>query len=148
MWKSSLKNHNQTLIRDFWMVKIKPYFHNIMRKGVFFAIGLAIHFLNSNDHLQFSIFLCCECYWTSCMNCKNYNSLYIWCDSLQLDCNNYFSTTMQLSHNVMLMSFFIHSSKFNTWHYEDFWVTFWNIDIYYPLWLFILDDFKLWHMAQ
>jgi hypothetical protein len=44
---------------------------------------------------------------------------------LQLN-HNYFSTTMQLpygyNHNVMLMSFFIHSSKFNIWHYEDFFV--------------------------
>jgi hypothetical protein len=38
--------------------------------------------------------------------------------------NNFFSTTMQLpydyNHNVKLMSFFIHPSKFNTWQYEDF----------------------------
>jgi len=43
---------------------------------------------------------------------------------LQLCCNNSFSTTMQLpydyNHNVMLMSFFIHPSKFNKWRYEDF----------------------------
>jgi hypothetical protein len=45
---------------------------------------------------------------------------------LHLCCNNCFSTTMQLpydcNHNVMLTSFFIHSSKYNTWHYEDFFV--------------------------
>jgi hypothetical protein len=43
---------------------------------------------------------------------------------LQLCHNNSFSTTMQLpydyNHNVILMSFFIHQSKFNMWHYEDF----------------------------
>ncbi len=71
---------------------------------------------------------------------------------LQLCCNNSFSTTMQLpydyNHNVMLISFFIHPSKFNTWHYEDLLWFFWNTDIHHPLWLFILDDFGLWEMAQ
>jgi hypothetical protein len=42
----------------------------------------------------------------------------------QFNYNNYFSTTVQLPHNVMLMSFFIHSSKFNMCHYEGFFVTF------------------------
>jgi hypothetical protein len=70
---------------------------------------------------------------------------------LQLCCNNSFSTTMQLpcdyNHNVMLTSFFIHTSKFNMWHYEDFLWFFWNIDIHCPLWLFVLDGLGLWHMA-
>jgi hypothetical protein len=43
---------------------------------------------------------------------------------LQLYRHNSFSITMQLpydyNHNVMLTLFFIHPSKFNTWHYEDF----------------------------
>jgi hypothetical protein len=43
---------------------------------------------------------------------------------LQLCHNNSFSTTMQLlydyNRNVMLTLFFIHPSKFNTWHYEIF----------------------------
>jgi hypothetical protein len=71
---------------------------------------------------------------------------------LQLCCNKSFSTTMQLpydyNHDVMLMSLFIHPSKFNTWHYEDFSWFFKNIDIHHPLWLFVLDGFGLWHMAQ
>jgi hypothetical protein len=50
--------------------------------------------------------------------------------------NNSFSTTMQLPYNynrnVMIIPFFIHSSKFNMWHYEDFLVIFLKI-----LWLFI-----------
>jgi hypothetical protein len=66
--------------------------------------------------------------------------------------NNSFSTTMQLpydyNHNVMLMSFFIHPSKFNKWCYEVFSWFFWNIDIHCPLWLFILDGLGLWHVAQ
>jgi len=45
---------------------------------------------------------------------------------LHLCRNNCFSTTIQLpydyNHNVMLTSFFIHSSKYNTWQYEDFLV--------------------------
>ncbi len=61
---------------------------------------------------------------------------------LQLCRNNSFSITMQLpydyNHNVMLMSFFIYPSIFNTWHYEDFLWCFWNIDIHHPLWLFVL----------
>jgi hypothetical protein len=71
---------------------------------------------------------------------------------LQFCRNNFFSTTMQLpcdyNHNVMLTSFFIHPSNFNTWHYEKFSWFFWNIDIHCPLWLFILDGIGLWHVAQ
>jgi hypothetical protein len=45
---------------------------------------------------------------------------------LQLSQNNSFSTTMQLhynyTHDVKLMSLIvIQLSKFDTWHYEDFW---------------------------
>jgi len=93
-----------------------------------------------------SILLGSECYHTSCKSC---NSLYIWCKSMQLCHNNSFPTTTQFpydyNHNLMLMSFFSHSSKINTWHYGFF---FWNIDIHHPLWLFILYDLKLWHVAQ
>jgi len=71
---------------------------------------------------------------------------------LQLCHNNSFSTTMQFpydyNHNVMLTSFFIHPSKFNTWHYEDFLWFKKNIDIRLPLRLFILDGLRLWHLAQ
>jgi hypothetical protein len=79
-----------------------------------------------------------------------YNSL--WCNSLQLYCNNSFSTIMQLpynyNHDVMLTSFFIHSSKCNMWHYEIFLMGFfWDIGIHHPLWLFILNGLKLWHVA-
>jgi hypothetical protein len=96
-----------------------------------------------------------ECYQT---NCKRYNLPYIWSHSSATHCKvvatklqQFFSTTLQLpydyNYNVMLTSFFIHSSNFNTWHYEmvNF---FWNIDMYHPLWLFILYGFTLWHVAQ
>jgi hypothetical protein len=95
-----------------------------------------------------------ECYQTSCMSCKRCNSLYILDHTLvQLYRNNFFSTTMQFpydyNHNVMFTSFFIHSSKFNTWHYEkNLVIFFWNIDIHHPLWFCILGGFTLWHMAQ
>jgi hypothetical protein len=44
---------------------------------------------------------------------------------LELYCNNSFSTTMEFrydyNHKIMLTSFFIHSSKFDMWHFEKFW---------------------------
>jgi hypothetical protein len=87
-----------------------------------FAIGLAMQFWNCIKHFQLVVFICCGCYQTSC---KSHNSLYmvqLITIQLQLYRNNFFSITMQLTydynHNVMLMSIFIHPSKFNTWHYE------------------------------
>jgi hypothetical protein len=81
-----------------------------MKKGCF-AIGLTTKFLSYIGHLQLTVFICCECYQTSYKSCKNYNSLYIWCNSLQLKCNfqnSSFSTTMQFpydyNHNVMHFS--------------------------------------------
>jgi hypothetical protein len=45
---------------------------------------------------------------------------------LQLGQNNSFSTNMQFhiyNHDVMLMLLiYIHPLKFDTWHYEDFWI--------------------------
>jgi hypothetical protein len=38
-------------------------------------------------------------------------------------------------------------SKFDMWHYGDFWVKsiiFLNIDLHHPLWLFISYGLKLW----
>jgi hypothetical protein len=72
---------------------------------------------------------------------------------LQLSHNNSFSTTMQLrydyNHNVTLTSYFMHSSKFNTWHTMKIfgWIF---LKYWYPssIRLFILDDLKLWHVAQ
>ncbi len=57
---------------------------------------------------------------------QNCNSLYIWCNSLQLNQNNSFSTTMQFhyncTHDVMLIALIIiHLLDFDMWHYEDFW---------------------------
>jgi len=105
-----------------------------MRKGCF-AIGLATQFLSCIGHLQLTVYM-----------------VQLITTQLQLCQKNSFSTIMQFpydyNHNVMLMSFFIHPSKFNTWHYEDFLWFFWNIDIHCPLWLFVLDGLGLWHVAQ
>jgi hypothetical protein len=38
MWNFSLKNHNQTLIRDLWMIKIEPYIHKSLTY-IFFQIS-------------------------------------------------------------------------------------------------------------
>ncbi len=79
----------------------------------------------------------------------------IWCNSLQFNCNFVATTPFQLlcnsldyNHNVMLTSFFIHSSKFNTWHYEDFCDFF--SKYWYPLSIMITHFrwFRLWPMAQ
>jgi len=77
--------------------------------------------------------------------CNSYNSI---TTLLQQLIFNYYVTPHDYNHNVMLMSFFIHPSKFNTWHYEIFWWFFWNIDIHRPLWFFVLHGFGLWHVAQ
>jgi hypothetical protein len=44
------------------------------------------------------------------------------------------------NHNVMLMQvIFIHPLKFDTWHYEDFWINFFkNIDLHHLLWLLMV----------
>jgi hypothetical protein len=71
---------------------------------------------------------------------------------LQLCQNNSFSTTMQLHHNcthdVMLTSLIvIHPFKFNTWHYEYFWIFFFgNIHLHHPLWLLMMVwNCDMWH---
>ncbi len=73
---------------------------------------------------------------------------------LQLCLNNSFSTIMQLpydyNYNVMLMSFFIHPSKFNMWNYENILWFFWNIDIHHPLCLSfkMVLDYDTWHYQK
>ncbi len=57
------------------------------KKGCF-ATRLATQFLSCIRHLQFRVFICCECYWTSCKSCKSCNSLYIWCNSPYIRCNS------------------------------------------------------------
>ncbi len=41
--------------------------------------------------------------------------------------------------------------KSTMWHYEEFWWKFFyysNIDLGHPLWTFILDGHKIWHVVQ
>ncbi len=72
---------------------------------------------------------------------------------LQFCQNNSFSTTMQLhynyTHDVMLMWLIvIHILKFDTWHYENFWIEFFfqNIDFHCLLWLLMMvRDCDMWH---
>jgi hypothetical protein len=85
-----------------------------------------------------------------------YNSPYIWCNSLQLNYNFVTTTHFLLPCNslmtIIIMSCWHHFSSIhqNLTHGImkkncDF---FENIDIHHPLWLFVLDSFGLWHMAQ
>jgi hypothetical protein len=61
------------------------------KKGCF-ATSLATQFLSCIGHLHLTVFICCECYQTSCKSCKSCNSLYIRCNSLQFNYN--FVTTI------------------------------------------------------
>jgi hypothetical protein len=69
-----------------------------------------------------------------------YNHILVQLVATQLQfCHISFSTTMQLpydyNYNVLMMSLYIHSSKFNMSHYEDFLVIF--------FWMIIgLDEFR------
>jgi hypothetical protein len=123
--------------------------HNEKKRS--FAIGLAIQFLNCNDHLQFIVFLHCECHRTSCMSCR----IAIHCIYDEFHYNTITTilkplTTMQLhynySHNIMLtLIFFIHPLKLDMWHYEIFWINFfWNTDIHLLLWLLMVRYYDMW----
>jgi hypothetical protein len=117
--------------------------------------------INICNHLQFNVFLGAWCYWTNCMNSNGCNSphvkpyTYATCATqLQLCKNNYCVTLMQLickyHVNIMVTSFLIYQSKFDTWHYVEFWVKiifFWNIDRHHPLRLliFMVLNCDIWH---
>jgi hypothetical protein len=64
-----------------------------------FATSLTAQFLNYIKHLQLTIFICYECYRTSCKSC---NSLYIWCNSLQFNYNFIVTTPFQLLYNSLM----------------------------------------------
>ncbi len=103
-----------------------------LKKRVFCNLGLVIMFLNYNDYLQLIVFLYPRVPLDKSHELQEMQlTIYMisfQCNSLQLCHNNSFSTTMRLpydyNHNVMLTSFFIHPSKFNMWHYEDFLVNY------------------------
>ncbi len=94
--------------------KIRNRLHSLWKEGVF-AIGLATQFLSCITHLQLTVFICCECYLTSCKSCKNCNSPYIQCNSLQLNYNFVTRTPFQLLCNspmiTIIMSWWCHFSS-------------------------------------
>ncbi len=90
--------------------KIKNRLHSLWKKGCF-AIGPAIQFVSCIRHLQLTVFICCECYPTSCKSCKNCNSPYIRCNSLQLN-YNFVTTLFQLLCNSPMITIIM-----SCWHH-------------------------------
>ncbi len=84
------------------------------------------------------------------------NSLYIWCNSLQLYQNNSFSTTMQFhyyyTHDVMLTSLIvIHLLNMTCSTIKIFghYFFFQNIDLHCTLWLWMMvQDCDMWHNTK
>jgi hypothetical protein len=147
-----------------WHISFTNVYIHYEKMG-WFAISLATGFLSCNNHLQH---ICnsfasqrismSECYQISCISCNiECNLSYVksctyatFATQLQLWRNNYYVTLMQLVctyyGNIMLISFFINSSKSNTRHYGGFeWI--FNIDFHHPLWLFIYNGLRLWHLT-
>jgi hypothetical protein len=109
--------------------------HLTLQLNIRIAMTICISF---TTHYNLVYFYGHECYLTSCTSCNRCNSPYmkpytyaIRTTHSQSCKNNYFVTLIQLicnyHGNVMLTSFFINPSKFDTWHYEEFWVIFLEI---------------------
>ncbi len=94
--------------------KTKPLLNNVLSlwKKRCFAISLATQFLNCIEHLQLTIFICYECYRTSCKNYKSCNSLYIWCNSLQLNYSFVVKIPFQLLCNSPMITIIM-----SCWHH-------------------------------
>jgi len=71
----------------------------LWKKGCF-VTSFATQFLSCIGHLQFTVFICCECYWTSCKSC---NLSYIWCNLLQLNYKFVATTLFQLLCNFLMI---------------------------------------------
>jgi hypothetical protein len=140
-------------------IKVKVYFHNNhwIKYSYFQCInlffGLLIIFCEKEHFLSTWPCLHHECYWTNHMNCTIYMVQLI-ATQLQHCQNNSFSINMQLhiyNHDVMLtFLIYTHPLKFDTWHYEDFWIlklfSFWNINLHHLLWLLMMfQDYDTWH---
>jgi hypothetical protein len=96
-------------------------------------------------HCNLAYFYEHESYLTSCMNYNRCNPPYvklytcaIHAIQLWLCKNSCCVILMQLVYNyngnIMLTIFFVDPSKFDMWHYGDFWmkiIIFWNIDFHY-----------------
>ncbi len=99
----------------------KPYFFAsrwdtlYYEKNGCFVIGLAIQVLICIGHLQLIIFMCYECYRISCKSCRNYNSPYIWCNSLRLNYNFVTTTSFQLLCNSPMTR-----TIMSCWHHFSF----------------------------
>ncbi len=104
--------------------KLKPYRYHYEKKGVL-QLALKLKFWIITNTCD-SLYLYAMSSNRQLHELQSCNSHYIWCNSLQLNQNNSFSTIIQLhynqTHDVMLTSLIvIHLLKSNTWHYEDFW---------------------------
>jgi hypothetical protein len=109
-------------------------------------------------HCNSMYFYGCECYQTSCMSYNGCNSLYVKLYTyathatraiqLQLCTNNYYVVQLQLvckySGDIIFMLLFIDSSKFDMWHYGDFYITTKGV----PVRLGISLDFEWSHWFQ
>jgi len=78
-----------------WLKNGQSIIIHYEKKGCF-AIGLATQFSSCIRHLQLTVFIHYECYRISCKSC---NSLYIRCNSLQLNYNIVATTPFQLLFN-------------------------------------------------
>jgi hypothetical protein len=75
-WKFKIVVFVGTILRNirwFWLMVLHLTLVEEMKKHYEkrgnFATSLATQFLNCMTTLQFIVFLCCECYWRSCMSC-------------------------------------------------------------------------------
>jgi len=133
--------------------------HLTLKLNIWIAMTICISF---RTHCNLEYFYGHEYYSTSCTSCIRmqltiYETIYIRNSFIctthsQLCKNNYCVTLIQLicnyHGNVMLTSFFINPSKFDTWHYEEFLGDFFgNIDLHhhYDCSFIMLLDFDTCH---
>jgi hypothetical protein len=124
-----------------------------LRQKMCFVSNLASQFLSCSDHLQFIVFLHCDCYQKVARLAKLQPIVYtvqIIATQLQLCQNHSFSTTMQLhynyNHNVILtLVIFIHPS-IKIWHMA-LWKKFdlKKFDLHHLLWLLMVQNYDMWH---
>jgi hypothetical protein len=160
-------SHNNT---KELLVPTYPHYN----KMGWFATNLATRFLSCNEHLQLIAIQCIstcvnvieQVAWITIdvthhiWNCIQITLYHLICAiQFQLCRNNYYIIIMQLVCNyygsVMLTSFFINPSKFDSWHYGDFWmkiIIFWNIDLHHQLFMYdgislYVTQFESCHMA-
>jgi hypothetical protein len=133
----------------------KSFFEFLECKGVL-QLALQLSFLGCNDDLQLTIFLHCECYQ---INYKNYNSPYIWSNSLQFNCNSITFLSKQLIFNYcaiplqLLPKCHTNATNFHPsikilhmalWRFLDFF--FLSIDVHHLLWLLMMVwNYEMWH---